>query len=116
MTGLCPCGAAAAAKGKCRRCYAREYARARKARRAANPPTRAPLPFNGTPRKRVASDRPAQPVAWDKVLTELRRAAGAGAAVGIGQHGVVIDRVACKRLVFASLEEALDWATSPSTL
>lgn len=94
----CACGAAAVVKGTCRRCYSRAYYAGRRRKQAPD----------------VAAV-PARPVAWDAVLTELRRAAGDGAAVGIGQRGLVIDRVASERLVFATIDDALDWATAPAT-
>jgi hypothetical protein len=55
----------------------------------------------------------AQPVVWHPDLTALRRAAGDGAVVSIGQAGVTVVLIG-KRLHFDSLDAALDWATRPA--
>jgi hypothetical protein len=51
-------------------------------------------------------------VTWNHDLTLLRRALPAGAAVAIGQRGVVIDLIG-ERHRFASVLDAIDWATTP---
>lgn len=94
MAGLrvpCPkCGYLTRRHGECTRCYTREIDRDRA------PPRTQPQPVDP-----VA-------VAW---LSELRRAAGPGACVVVSGKRVIVDRVGHDRLVFSSIDEALDYFT-----
>ena len=55
------------------------------------------------------------PVAWSEDLTALRLAVGNGACVGVFEGGrVFVDRVAQDRLVFADIDTALDYFTTPT--
>lgn len=55
----------------------------------------------------------ASPVAWSKMLSEIRACLPPGSAVGIGQGGVVIDCVGLDRITFASIDHALEYLTRP---
>ena len=64
---------------------------------------------------RQRAPRTGGPVAWSEWLTMIRTAIGDGACVAIFDGGrVSVDRVACERLVFESVESALEWATAPA--
>jgi hypothetical protein len=81
------CGAACGGHRRCDGCYS----------------------LRATPRETAG---PCTSVTWNHDLTLLRRALPAGAAVAIGQRGVVIDLIG-ERHRFASVLDAIDWATTP---
>jgi hypothetical protein len=114
----CQCGARVEIQkvGKCRRCYSRDRKAA--ARRAAGRAERAPRSGRQSPgawmnRYEPSGQGQASPVAWSTMLSEIRACLPPGSAVGIGQGGVVIDRVGLDRITFASIDHALEYLTRP---
>jgi hypothetical protein len=106
---------------ECRRCSTC-MVRASKMRRKAKALGQ-PVPDWAMPLTRPKRERPAPiaspettPVTWHEDLTALRRALPIGAAVGLGQGGVVVSLVGEETRKFPTFDAALDWATDPQAI
>jgi hypothetical protein len=71
-----------------------------------------PSTFNVSGRRRGSGLAPA--VAWDTLLSDLRRALPQGTAIRVHDGGrVTLDVLGERPRVFGSADAALDWATAP---
>src|SRR4051812_17233189 len=99
----CACGA-------CAKCRNRIYV-ARSRRRVKPQAHQKP----GAWMNRLAARPSAAPVAWDRMLSEIRRASGAGAVVRVHDGGrVTLDELGQAPRTWPSLESCLDALTAPS--